>query len=185
MPFRASAIFCFTSFTLAKHFPLRTFSSRETKRNVAQGEIGWIGRVGHGHHAVFGEELLNTQCGVGRYARKSLTMKWANALSLPKNSLRLNAASHNNANWYKDTDGLLEHSPSGRSLYYQGSTLQKIISVFWGPPRYVLSWSAVSHHQKEFAWMKNFENGFFWREGHTSFLGLLMLKLCTLLACRP
>ena len=28
------------------------------------------------------------------------------------NSLKLNAASHNNASWYTDTDGFLEHSPS-------------------------------------------------------------------------
>ena len=34
--------FRFSSPTLAKHFPLRKFSSRETK-NVTQGEIRWIG----------------------------------------------------------------------------------------------------------------------------------------------
>ena len=42
-------------------------------------------------------------------------------------------ASHNNARWYSDADGFLEHSPSGGNLYYQGLTLQKIIR-FWGVP---------------------------------------------------
>ena len=57
----------------------------------------------------------------------------ANMLSLQKNSLKPNAASHNNTSWYTDTDGFLEHSPSRRSLYYKGSILQKIILV-WGAP---------------------------------------------------
>ena len=64
---------------------------------------------------------------VGRNAGKSAIVKWANTLSLQKISLRLNAASHSNVRWYRDTDGFLEHSPSGASLYYKGLTLQKII----------------------------------------------------------
>ena len=52
-----------------------------------------------------------------------------------KNSLKPNTASHNNASWYTDTDEFLELSPSGRSQYYKGSTLQKIIlGFFWVPP---------------------------------------------------
>ena len=55
---------------------------------------------------------------------------------LQKNSLKLNAstASHNNASWYTNTDGFLEHSPSGGEythLYYKGPTIQKIIPVVW------------------------------------------------------
>ena len=46
---------------------------------------------------------------------------------LKTNSSKPNAASHNNAIWYTDTDGFLEHSPSGGSLYHKGPTLQKII----------------------------------------------------------
>ena len=42
-----------------------------------------------------------------------------------KNLLKLNAASHNTTNWYTDTDGFLDHSPSGGSLNYKGPTLQK------------------------------------------------------------
>ena len=56
-----------------------------------------------------------------------------------KNSLQPNAASHNNASWYTDPDGFLEHSASGGSLYYNGPGLQKIIPFWgWGPPSYTL-----------------------------------------------
>ena len=80
LPFRASAIVCFVSSTLAQNFPLRTFfSSGETKK-VTQGEIVLIGRMGHGSQADFGQKLLNTQRGVGRCAHKSPIMKWANVL---------------------------------------------------------------------------------------------------------
>ena len=48
-----------------------------------------------------------------------------------KNSVKLNTASHNNASCYTDTNGSLEHSPSGGSLDYKGPALQKIIP-FWG-----------------------------------------------------
>ena len=52
---------------------------------------------------------------------------------LKKNSVKPNAASHNNASWYTDTDGLLEHSPSGGNPYYNRTALQKIILFFGGP----------------------------------------------------
>ena len=51
-----------------------------------------------------------------------------------KDSLKRNAASHNNANWHTDTDGSLEHSRSVGSLYYKGPALQKIILIFGGSP---------------------------------------------------
>ena len=59
MTFSASAIFCFTSFTSAKCFPLRDFFIWENKqKKVTRGEIPWgeirpIGNVGHGGHAGF------------------------------------------------------------------------------------------------------------------------------------
>ena len=56
--------------------------------------------------------------------------------SLQKNSLTPNADCHNNAIWYTDTDGFLEHSPSGGNLYYKGPTLQKVILVFFLVPPY-------------------------------------------------
>ena len=60
--------------------------------------------VGHRSHAVFGQKLLNIQHGVGRCAPKSPIIKWANMCNetlkkKKKNSLKMNAASHNNANW--------------------------------------------------------------------------------------
>ena len=65
----------------------------------------------------FGQKLLNTQHSLGRCAPKSPIMKWANMFRVfKKNSLKLHTASHNNTNWYTDTDGFLEHSPSGGSL---------------------------------------------------------------------
>ena len=54
-----------------------------------------------------------------------------------KNSPKPNAASYNNASWYTDTDGFLEHSAGGGSLYYEEPTLQKIIPFGGqGPPSY-------------------------------------------------
>ena len=93
--------------------------------------------MGHRGHAIFDPKLLNSWSGMGRCAHKSPIMKWANALkeSSKKNSVKPNTASHNNTRWYTDTDGFLEHSPSwgiGRSLYYNGPTLQKIIPGGFG-----------------------------------------------------
>ena len=63
----------------SKMFPFEDiFSTRETNKKIAQGELGWIGRVGHGGHVIFGQKLLNTQCSVGRCTRKSPIMEWAN-----------------------------------------------------------------------------------------------------------
>ena len=80
---------------------------------------------------LFGQKLQNNQHSVGRCAHKSPMITWANALRVfkKKNSLKLNAASHNNTSWYIDADGFLENSPSGGSLYYKGPVLQKIILV--------------------------------------------------------
>ena len=98
MPFGASVVFCFTSATSAKFFPLRTFF---TQRNKKKSHFGrdWVNSgVGYGGHAIFGQKLLNTQCGVGRCTCKSPIMKWANVLKeSSKSSLKPNSASHNNA----------------------------------------------------------------------------------------
>ena len=56
------------------------FSHPGEQEKVAWSEMGWIGRVGHRSHAIFGQKLLNTWCGVGRCAGKSPIMKWANML---------------------------------------------------------------------------------------------------------
>ena len=83
MPFSASAVFCFTSFILAKHLLLRTFFIWGNKK-VPWGETEWIRRVGNRGHAVFGQKLLNTHCSVGRCACNSPTMKWAKTLKESK-----------------------------------------------------------------------------------------------------
>ena len=80
IPFSASAVFCFTSSILAKHFSLRIFFIWGNKKNVSHSQIRWIRRVGHGSHAIFGPKLLNTQCSVGRCADKLPITKWANVL---------------------------------------------------------------------------------------------------------
>ena len=78
MPFRASAVFCFTSSTLAKHFPLRNFFIQGNKNRLSgQDRVNW-GKPGG--HAIFGQKMLNTECGVGRCSCKSPIMKWANTL---------------------------------------------------------------------------------------------------------
>ena len=127
----------FHLFHISKMFPFEEFFHPGKQKKKSRGEIGCIGRVGHGGHAILGQKLLNIQHSVGRCTCKSPIMKWANALKvLKKNSLKPNAASHNNASWCTDTDGFLEHSPSGGRLYYKGPILQKIIPVFWHPPSY-------------------------------------------------
>ena len=54
--FSASTIFCFTSSISAKHFSWSTFFIGETEK-VTWSKISWIGRVGHGGHAGFGQNL--------------------------------------------------------------------------------------------------------------------------------
>ena len=80
MPFRASAVFCFTASTRADCFSLRNFFIWRNKKSC-WGEIGWIRTVGHvGHVGCFGQKLLNTRHGVGSCACHSLIVKWANVL---------------------------------------------------------------------------------------------------------
>ena len=61
-------------------FPFEDFFHPGKIKKVAQDKIRLIGRVELGGHAVFGQKLLNTQCSVGRCARKSPIMKWASGL---------------------------------------------------------------------------------------------------------
>ena len=111
----------------------KTFSSRETNKRSHLG-WDWVNREGgaHGschfwsktteHSVVWTGALVNHPPWNGQ-------TRWKN---LQKNSLKLNAASHNNASWCTDTDGFLEHLPSGGSLYYKWPTLQKIIPLGGG-----------------------------------------------------
>ena len=137
LPFFVSLLPCWQNISLWGEYFEGFFSSRKIKKH-RPGQDPRIGRLGHcrGGHAVFSKKLLNTQRDVGRWACKSPIMKWANTMkeSSKKNSLKPNTASHNNASWSTDTDGFLEHSPSGGSLYYKGTALQKVIPAFGGSP---------------------------------------------------
>ena len=117
-PFSASAIFVSPLPLWQNVFFWGLFSFGETKNKVARDKIRWLGRVGREGYTVFGQNLLNTQHGIGRCAEM-----WNGQTcckSLQENTLELNTASHNNTSWYTDTDGFLEHSPSRGSLYYKG-----------------------------------------------------------------
>ena len=99
---------------------------------------------------MFGQQVLNTQCIVGRCAGKSPIVKGVKAFECSKkNSLKPNTASHKNASFYTDTDGFLEHSSSGGNLYYKGPSLQKVIPGFGVSPLIqVKTHSTVSPHGK-------------------------------------
>ena len=87
-----------TSFTLAKCFPLRTFFIQGNKIKVAQGEIGWIERVGRGVmlflvkncwtlRAVWAGALVNHPSWNGQMYWKNLQKKchwsWTQLLTTP------------------------------------------------------------------------------------------------------
>ena len=130
-------LFFVSPLPISKMFPFEDFfHPGKQKTIVFWGDIGWIGRVGHRGHAIFGQKLMNTQHGVGRCTCTHHEMdKWVERV-FKNNSLKPNSASHNNTSWYTDTDRFLECSPSGESLYYKGPTLQKIIPFLWGSPSY-------------------------------------------------
>ena len=152
MLFSASAVFCFTSSTSAKLFPLGTFFIQGTKKVTRVG-IRWIGRMGHGGHAVFDQKLLNDRCGVGRCARKSPIVKWANTL---KGSSKKSHSSQKQPLTTMpagtDTDGFLEHPPSWEggekgSLYCKGPALQKVIPACdMCPPSYVVYLRTINRY---------------------------------------
>ena len=73
--------FCFTSSTLAKHFPLRTIfiqGNKQTKSHSGQAQVNREGGAQGSYH--FWWELLNTQRSAGRCAHKSPIMKWTNVM---------------------------------------------------------------------------------------------------------
>ena len=129
-------------------------------------------------HANFGQKLLSTQGSVSGCTRKSPIMKWANALkkSSKKNSLKPNPVSHNTTSRYTDTDGFLEHSSSGGSLYYKGPTLQKIIPDFFRVPLVLLS--EAQPGSLAFSWMLWF---CLWRQQGSTAQGSLTLNMLVVL----
>ena len=115
-----SAGFCFTSSTSTKHFLLRTFFIWGQK-TFAQSEIRWIGRVGCGVMLSWIKSWWTfSPVWAGVLVNHPLWMVKSIGRVFQTNSLKSNRASHNNDSWYTDTDGFLEHSPSGGNLYYKG-----------------------------------------------------------------
>ena len=131
-PVSISAIFCFTSSTWAKHLLLRTFLIQGNKQTKdALGKIRWIGGWGTGIMLFKAKTCWSLSAVWAGVSLGNGQMCWK---SLKKKSLKLNAASHNNASWYTDTDGFLKHSPSEGILHYKGPVLQKIMVIFWVSP---------------------------------------------------
>ena len=89
MPFSGSAVFLFHLFYISKMFPFEDsfHPGTQTNKISLRVRLGEQGRVGHKDRAVFGMKLLNTQCGVGRCARKSPIMKPENALKEPSKKI--------------------------------------------------------------------------------------------------
>ena len=96
MPFSASAVFCFTSSTWEKRFPLRIFSPRKLKK-VAQGGIRWIERMGHGGHAVFWSKTAQHSAWFGQVCSHHEMGKHTERVLKKFTEKKFTAASHNNA----------------------------------------------------------------------------------------
>ena len=111
MPFSALVVFCFTYSTLAKQ--LKTFFIQRNKKS----RLGW--------------DQVNREVGVWEschvWSKTAEHSAWCGQVCLlmthhdgqsvervfKKTSVMPNTASHNNASWYTDTGGFLEHSPCG------------------------------------------------------------------------
>ena len=140
-------LFCFASSTLEKCFPLRTFFI-PGKQKVTQGEILWIGSVGHKGHAVLGQKLMNTQRGVGRCARKSPITKWANALKEPSKKFTEAERSHSQrqlVHWYRWVARTL--TQHGKPILQRAHPLEDN-SSFGGSPLYIFFSCLFSKERK-------------------------------------
>ena len=89
-------------FHISKRFPFEDYFQPEKQtKKVAQGETRWIGRVGHWGQAVFDQEVLNTQHGVGRcahYERGKHTESLPKKFGEAKHSL---SQHHQLVHWYR------------------------------------------------------------------------------------
>ena len=129
--FSASAVFCFTSSISTKCFPFRAFLhlGKQTKKKLLAAREGRAWRSCHSWSKT-AEHLAQ---GTGRRACKSRIMKWANGhwKSLQKKFTERehSPSQHQLVHWYRrDPRTLTEWG----GLYYKGSTLLKIILVFFG-----------------------------------------------------
>ena len=114
MTFSISAIFWFHLFYNSKTFPFDDFyhARKQTNKKYHWGKIRWIGRVGHGADAVLVKNCWTfSTLWAGALVNHPSWNRQTHWKCLQKNSLKQDAASHNNASWYTDTDGFLEQSP--------------------------------------------------------------------------
>ena len=128
--------FCFTSFTSAKHFPLRTVFIQGNKQTNKKSGWDWVNREGGAWGSCcLGSKTAEHSVRCGQVCSKITHHEMGKgAERVFKNSLKPNTTSHNSATWYTDTDGFLEHSSSRGRLYYKGLILQKITLFFGGFP---------------------------------------------------
>ena len=134
MPFSVSTIFLFYFFHISKMFPFKDFFHPAKQNHYSR----WVGHRDYaGGFFVVVCLFLSKHSACCRLACSKIThdeMGKGVERVFKKMLLKPNTASHNNASWYTDTDGLLEHSSSGGSLYYKGFPFQKIIPVLGGCP---------------------------------------------------
>ena len=134
MSFSVSAIFCCTSSTPGKTFPFGECFHLGKQKKVAWSEVRWIVRA----EPIFWSKIAEHSARGGKCTPKLPIVKQASVLrESSKNLLKsMQPTIHNTTSRYTDTEGLLEHSPSGGSLYYKGSALQKVI-FFWGSSPFI------------------------------------------------
>ena len=68
-------------------FPFEECFHLGKQKTVAQGEIRWTGRAGHGGHDSLGQKLLNSQHSVDGCVCKSPTMKWEDMMEEPSKNI--------------------------------------------------------------------------------------------------
>ena len=118
MPFSVSAVFSHL-FHISKMFPFEYFFIQGNKRNCS--EWGQVNREGGARGSwCFWSKPTQHSAQYGQVHHNSPIMKWANALSLQKKFTEAECSLSQQRQLVTDTDGLLEHSPSGGSLYYKG-----------------------------------------------------------------
>ena len=135
MPFSASCHFLFHLFHMGKMFPFEDFFHRGNKKSC----LGWdhVNREGGAQWTCrFGQKMLNIQHGVGRCPCKSPIMKWANTLSLQKNSECSLSQQRQLVHWYRWVPRTLTRW--GKPVL-QGACLPEDNFWFFGGPPHTLS----------------------------------------------
>ena len=94
------------------------FSSRETKKHIVQGKIGWKGGWDMGVMPFLVKNCWTLSCGctlmnqmkLSKHIESPQRTQWSQMQPLT-----------NNASWYTERDGFLQHPPSGGKPVLQGT----------------------------------------------------------------